>query len=125
MKMVPIFFCRNMQVALDFYIHVLDFELLHPQASADDWVVNLTRGDAVIQLTSLEGDQPPGLSVNVWVPDVDRLFAKYKSRGLDTSLHPDSPVHKGPLNQTWGRREFYVTDPYGNTLRFGEPLPNP
>jgi len=49
---------------------------------------------------------------------VDALFAKYKDRGLDTSAKLDSPVHQGPVDQTWGRRELYVTDPDGNTLRF-------
>jgi hypothetical protein len=27
-------------------------------------------------------------------------------------------VHEGPLDQTWGTREFYVDDPDGNTIRF-------
>jgi hypothetical protein len=27
-------------------------------------------------------------------------------------------VHAGPIDQTWGTREFYVDDPDGNTLRF-------
>jgi hypothetical protein len=27
-------------------------------------------------------------------------------------------VHEGPIEQTWGTREFYVDDPDGNTLRF-------
>lgn len=57
------------------------------------------------------------------VKDVDGLFRKYVERGLDTTGHEDSPVHRGPVNQTWGIREFYVTDADGNTLRFGEPLP--
>ncbi|WP_432327650.1 hypothetical protein ACRQ5D_30765 [Mucilaginibacter sp. P25] len=30
----------------------------------------------------------------------------------------ESPVHQGPTDQTWGTREFYVTDTDGNTLRF-------
>ena len=36
--------------------------------------------------------------------------------------NPDAPgmVHEGPINQTWGTREFYVDDPDGNTLRFVE-----
>jgi len=36
-----------------------------------------------------------------------------QSAGLDTSRQSGSPV-----DQTWGTREFYVTDPDGNTLRF-------
>jgi hypothetical protein len=33
---------------------------------------------------------------------------------------PEAPqlVHEGPVDQTWGTREFYVDDPDGNTLRF-------
>jgi hypothetical protein len=31
-------------------------------------------------------------------------------------------VHEGPIDQSWGMREFYVTDEDGNTLRFGRPL---
>jgi hypothetical protein len=27
-------------------------------------------------------------------------------------------VHEGPLDQSWGTREFYVDDPDGNTIRF-------
>lgn len=29
-----------------------------------------------------------------------------------------SMVHEGPIDQSWGTREFYVDDPDGNTLRF-------
>jgi hypothetical protein len=32
-------------------------------------------------------------------------------------------VHEGPIDQTWGTREFYVEDLDGNTLRFTQPLP--
>jgi len=27
-------------------------------------------------------------------------------------------VHQGPVDQTWGAREFYADDPSGNTVRF-------
>ena len=50
--------------------------------------------------------------------DVDALFAGFRARGLDPSGKPDSPVHQGPLDQTWGTREFYAEDPDGNVLRF-------
>ncbi|WP_394354236.1 VOC family protein [Pedobacter ghigonis] len=52
----------------------------------------------------------------MYVRDVDFLFAKFVSRGLEGKS--GSPVHQGPVDQTWGRREFYVTDPDGNTLRY-------
>lgn len=108
-----------MKDAIDFYTKILDFQLKEKNASADDWVVILINGDAELGLTALEGDQKLGINVFVRVDDVDGLFKKYISRGLLVPNNPDSPVHNGPIDQTWGMREFYVTDPSGNTLRFG------
>lgn len=116
--MVPLLRVTNMRDALAFYTGVLDFRLKYPEASAEDWVVDLVNGDAEFQLTAVEGDQRTGIAVYVWVNDVDSLFQKYLARGLDTSKKKESPVHQGPVDQTWGRREFYVTDADGNTLRF-------
>ena len=109
-----------MKEAIHFYTNVLDFKLKDSNASADDWVVDLINGDAELGLTKLEGDQKLGINVYVRVDEVDDLFKKYVSRGLIVPNNPDSPVHDGPTDQTWGMREFYVNDPSGNTLRFGK-----
>jgi len=50
----------------------------------------------------------------VYVDDVDALHAEFMAKGVP---HLD-PVQ----DQTWGMREFAVTDPDGNTLRFGQEL---
>ena len=119
MKMVPLFRCSDMKKALSFYTNILDFKMTEPGASADDWVVVLTNDDdAQLMLTILEGDQKIGIAANVFVKEVDNRFQKYIQRGLDVSKKKDSPVHQGPVDQTWGTREFYVTDEDGNTLRF-------
>lgn len=117
MKIVPIFYCRDMKEAISFYTNILDFKLKYEEDAEEEYVVDLINNDAELQLTSIEKSQS-GFAVNVWVDDVNNLFKKYVSRGLDTSHKKESPVHQGPLNQTWGTREFYVTDPSGNTLRF-------
>lgn len=107
-----------MKNAVDFYTRILDFTLKHAEASVNDLVVDLINEDAELQLTVLESTNLYGSVINVWVDDVDVMFNKYLERGLDTSNKKNSPVHQGPLNQTWGTREFYVTDDDGNTLRF-------
>lgn len=117
MKMVPIFRCTDMRKAIQFYTKVLDFRLYETD-SEEDVVVTLLNGDAALTLTRLEGDQKIGIAANVLVTDIDERFKKYKSRGLDTSGKEGSPVHQSPIDQTWGSREFYVTDTDGNTLRF-------
>jgi uncharacterized glyoxalase superfamily protein PhnB len=120
--MIPFLRCLNMNEAIDFYTRVLDFKLKDLDASPDDFVVSLINGDAELGLTRLEGDQKLGINVYVRVDEVDELFRKYVSRGLIIPNNPDSPVHQGPIDQSWGMREFYVNDPSGNALRFGKPI---
>ena len=81
-------------------------------------MIDLIVEDAELQLTIYEGHSLFGSVANIWVEDVDNLFQLYLSRGLDVSGKENSPVHQGPTNQTWGTREFYVTDKDSNTLRF-------
>jgi catechol 2,3-dioxygenase-like lactoylglutathione lyase family enzyme len=123
MKIIPLFKCRNLKDAIDFYTGVLDFKLKYADTLANNWGgADPVNEDAELQLTTYESDSLYGSVVNVWVDDVDSRFAKYLERGLYISHKKDSPVHQGPLNQTWGTREFYVTDSDGNTLRFCKSL---
>ena len=108
-----------MEESIFFYTHILDFEKKDP--TDDSEVRDLIKGEAEIQLSVLQGDGMFGTVVNVRVDDIDDLFRKFVARGLDTN-RPGSPVHQGPLDQSWGMREFYVPDPDGNTLRFGKPI---
>ena len=107
-----------MKKAIYFYTTILDFKLAVEGYTDEDWVVLLSNRDAELMLTILEGDQKIGIAANVVVDDVDTLFQKYLSRGLDISKKKNSPVHSGPVEQSWGTREFYVSDDDGNTLRF-------
>lgn len=116
MQLVPLMRCRNMRRSLDFYTNVLDFAIKYPDSTADDDFVTIINDQAEIELSVSDGTT--GTILNIQVEDVDALFEKYVSRGLDTSGKKQSPVHQGPLDQTWGMREFYVTDSDGHTLRF-------
>lgn len=118
--MIPLFKCLDMKAAVAFYTGIIDFEFKCIDANDKDSVVDLVNGDIELQLTIFERDTLYGSAVNVWVDDVNGTFEKYINRGLDQSNKKDSPVHQGPINQTWGTREFYVTDSDGNTLRFME-----
>lgn len=111
-----------MQESLSFYTKILGFQLKDPSEAQVSPVVDLVLGEAEIQLSVLRGDSVFGCAINILVDDVDRLFATLVQRGLDTSNKKTSPVHQGPVNQTWGMKEFYVDDPSGNTLRFRQPI---
>jgi catechol 2,3-dioxygenase-like lactoylglutathione lyase family enzyme len=121
MPIIPTIRCSNMRVSLAFYTEVLDFEHVGGDGAQDGVAFNeLSREGDWLFLSSHGGDGVYGSVVAVYSPDVDSLFRKYRSRGLITPGNPDAPqlVHEGPIDQTWGTREFYVEDPDGNTLRF-------
>ncbi|WP_052266403.1 glyoxalase superfamily protein [Pedobacter kyungheensis] len=113
---IPLFKVRNMRAAIQFYTEVLDFRMTWPDDTTDSPVVDLGHENMELQITTYENDNLYGSVVYVYVHDVDVLFAKFVSRGLKGKT--GSPVHQEPVDQTWGRREFYVTDPDGNTLRY-------
>jgi len=121
MAIIPTVKCSDILRSVGFYTGVLDFEVRREWSELTDpgfaW---LTRDGEVLNLSSHRGDGVFGQAVVVEVAGIDALFEAFRARGLDPSGKPDSPVHQGPLDQTWGTREFYVDDPDGNTLRFTE-----
>ena len=116
MKIIPLLRCNDLKEAIVFYTKILDFTLKHPEESDNDWAIELINNDAEILIVSRDGT--PRIAICIIVDDVDAIFKKYISRGLIVPNRPESPVHNSPIDQTWGMREFYVDDPFGNTLRF-------
>ena len=118
---IPIFKCKDIDESIAFYTKVLDFEFVGrwPQTGSLAFA-ELNLHDDVLYLSTHSGDGAFGTVVTIPTDSYDNVFKKLKSRGLDTSNKKESPVHQGPVDQTWGNREFYVTDPNGNTIRFTE-----
>lgn len=121
MAIIPTVRCRNMKTSLDFYTRVLDFERADGADGVEDPAFTvLARGADRLFLSSHRGDGAFGQAIVVTTDDVDGLVRRFRDRGLRTPGNPEAPgeVHEGPIDQTWGAREFYVDDPDGNTLRF-------
>ena len=116
MKIIPLLRCSDLKEAVVFYTTVLDFTLKYPEEANDEWVIEIMNTDAEILLVSRDGT--PRIAIYVMVDDIDAVFRKYVDRGLAVPNSPESPVHNSPIDQSWGMREFYVDDPFGNTLRF-------
>jgi catechol 2,3-dioxygenase-like lactoylglutathione lyase family enzyme len=122
MRAVPVFWSCDLARSLAFYTQVLEFELRYPEyreLALRNGVIGLVCDGAVIQLSIHMGANPAPSSVNLELEtpqQVDERFARYTARGLDQSRRTESPVHLAPLDQTWGTREFYISDPDGNCL---------
>jgi len=125
MKIVPVIKCGDLQRSLHFYTEVLDFERMWPgyeDREMTNGVIDLVRDGAEVQLSRHAGDGVFGSVNRVFVDDVDERYLTFRKRGLDTTLRPESPIHTAPVDQTWGLREFAVTDPDGNNLCFCMPV---
>lgn len=70
--------------------------------------LTLGRDEVRLHLSSFEANRPA--SAYLEVNDVDTLFAELTGRG--------ATCHLPPTDQTWGRREIALRDPFGNTLTF-------
>ena len=121
MTIIPTVRCRNMKTSLAFYTGVLDFERLDGDDDLGDPSFSvISRDGDQLFLSSHRGDGAFGQAIVITTDDVDALLRKFRERGLHTPGNPDAPerVHEGPIDQSWGTREFYVDDPDGNTLLF-------
>jgi len=108
-------------MSLAFYTGVLDFERVDGDDDLGDPSFSVLSLDGYqLFLSSHRGDGKFGQAIVITTNDVDALVVKFRERGLSTPGNPDAPetVHEGPIDQSWGTREFYVDDPDGNTLRF-------
>jgi catechol 2,3-dioxygenase-like lactoylglutathione lyase family enzyme len=125
MKIVPVIKSRDLERSVNFYTRILDFERKWPGYEEHEratGVIDLIRDGAELQLSRHAGDGVFGSLSRVFVDDVDERYATFRTRGLDTTLRPESPIHTAPVDQTWGLREFSVTDPDGNGLCFCTPI---
>ena len=122
MSIVTTVRCRRLKASVAFYTQVLDFECVEYDGSDDPAFCILMRRGSLLCLSSHGGDGEFGQVVGVLTDSVDTLFRRFRARGLKTPGNPEAPgaVHEGPIDQSWGTREFYVDDPDGNTLRFIE-----
>src|SRR5579859_3591463 len=109
MKIVPVIKSGDLERSLHFYTQVLDFERRWPgyeDREIANGVIDLVRDGAELQLSRHAGDGVFGSVIRVFVDDVDERYVTFRRRGLNTMLHPESPIHTAPVDQTWGLREF-------------------
>ena len=121
MAVVPVIRCSRIRRSVDFYTRILDFTRADDDDPTDPAHVMLRRAGDLVFLSSHTGDGEFGQHVVVMCVDVDALFKRFVERGL---VPPDreSPIHHGPVEQSWGTKDFAVDDPDGNTIIFSEPL---
>jgi uncharacterized glyoxalase superfamily protein PhnB len=116
---VPEIHVRSSLAARDFYSMKLGFECVSSwrpdDSTTDPCYMRFVRDGVRLNVTSFR-DGVLGASVYVYVDDVDALHAEFAEKGV--------PELGAVIDQTWGTREFGVTDPDQNKIRFGQHLPS-
>jgi len=96
MKIVPVIKCSDLERSVHFYTEVLDFERKwpgHENREMANGVIDLVRDGAELQLSRHSGDGFYGSVNRVFVGDVDERYATFRTRGLNTTQRPESPIH--------------------------------
>ena len=119
--MIPVFRVRALDQALSFYRDVLGFTVHEVAPDIASFYAVLSWSGEEFHLQQ-DAAAPGRQSAIIGVDDVDGTFAALKERGYSPPDRPESPVHCGPVDQSWGTRELYVDDPSGNTLCFAQSL---
>jgi catechol 2,3-dioxygenase-like lactoylglutathione lyase family enzyme len=114
-RIVPIVKVTDLQRAIDVYCSLLGFrkDFEHARSPEGPFYVGISRDGNQLHLSTFFGDGVIPSTIYFYVDDVDMLYASFRKAGL-------REVDLEPTNQTWGRREFYIRDPDGNALRFGQ-----
>jgi len=79
-------------------------------ARANPCYLGVARDDALLHLSSFDGDGRPGSVVYLIVDDIDQLHGELLERGV--------AIDMPPTDQSWGNREMYIRDLDGNRIRF-------
>jgi uncharacterized glyoxalase superfamily protein PhnB len=101
----------DLSAALEYYVGRLGFEVAMVMPSRDYAIVERD-GVALHLFTASPGERGP-VGLHVFVSDLEGLFDELRSRGASVSQEI--------VAKPWGNREFRVTDPAGNTIKFTEP----
>lgn len=116
-RVVPVLRTFDTDKATEFYVDYLgmtvDWE--HRFDPGLPLYRQVSRGGLVLHLTEHHGDSTPGAVVYVYLRGVADLHAELAERSSRCRNRPG-------LEDEGGRVEFEVVDPFGNRLRFGEPI---
>jgi uncharacterized glyoxalase superfamily protein PhnB len=107
----PIFTVTDVQRAVDHYQR-LGFST----SSHDETYAFAHRDDLTIHLAHRDDPAKGPTALYLHVDDADQLAAAWRQAGMHVT---------GPEDFDYGKREGSHTDPDGNKLRFGSPLPDP
>ena len=124
MPIEPFIKSSNIKTSLEFYSDILDFNVVqapdpNPEAFLSAYAL-LEREGSFLHISEHSGDGVFGNVLYIRVKNLDATYQAFLNNGLQ--IQDKAGITMEPVTQTWGMKEFYVTDPDGNQIRFGQPI---
>jgi len=115
-RAVPIFRIFSLEKAREFYLDFLGFKVDWEARFAPDapLYMQVSRQGLVLHLSEHFGDATPGSTAYIHMTGVEELHRELNAKNY-------RHMRPGLQRQDWGMTEVWVTDPFGNHIRFGEP----
>jgi len=105
---IPILPVDDLQVARQFYVDALGFEVTFEAAEGGTTgMLGVHRGTIRITLDCPMDGHGRNVCVSLQVESADRYYDEWRTR---------APMKRAPQNETWGARTFDFEDPFGNTI---------
>lgn len=122
MSIEPFIKCSKIKESLEFYTEILDFKVTRaPDVDPKSFMsmyAFLEREGSFVHLSEHSGDGVFGNVIYVRVESIDITYNQFIENGLKKQNKGGLTME--PVVQTWGMKEFAVTDPDGNRLTFGQ-----
>ena len=116
-RAIPIFRIFDLEKARDFYVGFLGFQVdwEHRFEPTAPIYLQVSRNGLVLHLSEHHGDACPGSTVLVQTAGLEEYHREITAKGY-RFMRPGIEV------APWNARVMEVTDPFGNRLRFNEPI---
>jgi len=113
----PVFRIFSVDKAREFYIDYLGFNVDFEHRFGENFplYMGISRNGITLHLSEHHGDATPGSTAYIRITGIDELFAELQAKDY-RYLKP------GLQTMDWGTKELWLTDPFGNSLRFSERL---
>jgi catechol 2,3-dioxygenase-like lactoylglutathione lyase family enzyme len=122
MSIEPFIKCSDIKASFAFYTEVLDFKVVRaPDADPQSFMsmyAFLERDGSFVHLSAHAGDGVLGSVIYIREDGIDTVYHHFLQSGL--KVQAVAGVSMEPVTQSWGMKEFAVTDPDGNRITFGQ-----
>ena len=116
-KVIPVLRMFDIAKADEFYQGFLGFsvDFDHRFEPSAPLYRQVSRGDLILHLSEHHGDGTPGIHIRVMMQGVEAFHREISTKGYRY-------MRPGLERMPWGTLETGVIDPFGNFIRFCEPV---